>query len=45
VPGRPITGVDLKQIEDGIFAIELNDNPNLDHGVEDAARKVTCGSG
>jgi glutathione synthase/RimK-type ligase-like ATP-grasp enzyme len=37
--GDGFYGVDLKQTDDGIFVIEVNDNPNLDHGVEDAAEK------
>jgi glutathione synthase/RimK-type ligase-like ATP-grasp enzyme len=35
--GRGLYGVDLKQNEKGVFVIEINDNPNLDHGIEDAA--------
>jgi glutathione synthase/RimK-type ligase-like ATP-grasp enzyme len=35
--GNSLYGVDLKQLKDGrIVLIEVNDNPNLDHGVEDA---------
>ncbi|MFN3700750.1 MAG: RimK family protein [Alphaproteobacteria bacterium] len=34
--GRGLYGVDLKQLEDGrIVVIEVNDNPNIDAGVED----------
>ena len=34
--GRGFYGVDLKQMEDGrILVIEVNDNPNIDAGVED----------
>lgn len=34
--GNGLYGVDLKQLEDGrILVIEVNDNPNIDHGVED----------
>ena len=34
--GKSLYGVDLKQLEDGrIVVIEVNDNPNIDHGVED----------
>ncbi|MFX8879629.1 hypothetical protein ABTM72_20115, partial [Acinetobacter baumannii] len=29
--------VDLKSTASGVFVIEINDNPNLDMGVEDAA--------
>lgn len=37
--GNGLYGVDLKQNERGIFVIEVNDNPNLDHGVEGAVLK------
>ena len=37
--GRGLYGVDLKQNDKGVFVIEINDNPNLDHGVEDAVAK------
>ena len=33
--GDGLYGVDLKQTEKGVFVIEVNDNPNLDAGVED----------
>ena len=33
--GDGLYGVDLKQREDGIYIIEVNDNPNIDRGVED----------
>ncbi|HYD31297.1 MAG TPA: RimK family protein [Azospirillaceae bacterium] len=33
--GDGLYGVDLKQNDRGIFVIEINDNPNLDTGVED----------
>ncbi|MCB1531954.1 MAG: RimK family protein [Alphaproteobacteria bacterium] len=34
--GNGLYGVDIKQLEDGrIVVIEVNDNPNIDHGVED----------
>jgi glutathione synthase/RimK-type ligase-like ATP-grasp enzyme len=35
--GRGLYGVDLKQIEDRIYLIEVNCNPNIDAGVEDEA--------
>ncbi|MDP2621072.1 MAG: RimK family protein [Hyphomicrobiales bacterium] len=38
--GRGLYGVDLKQNDNGVFIIEINDNPNLDHNVEDAAGKT-----
>lgn len=34
--GDGLYGVDVKQSEDRFFVIEVNDNPNLDAGVEDA---------
>jgi glutathione synthase/RimK-type ligase-like ATP-grasp enzyme len=37
--GDSLYGVDLKQNERGVFVIEVNDNPNLDRGVEDAVLK------
>lgn len=37
--GNGLYGVDVKQTPAGIFVIEVNDNPNLEHGVEDAVLK------
>lgn len=37
--GDGLYGVDLKEGEEGVVVIEVNDNPNLEHGVEDAAEK------
>jgi glutathione synthase/RimK-type ligase-like ATP-grasp enzyme len=34
--GNGLYGVDLKQSEQGVYVIEINDNPNIDSGVEDA---------
>ncbi|MDT8387114.1 MAG: RimK family protein [Thiogranum sp.] len=34
--GDGFYGVDVKQNETGVFVIEVNDNPNLEAGVEDA---------
>ncbi|GAB4350233.1 MAG: RimK family protein [Gammaproteobacteria bacterium] len=34
--GRGLYGVDLKQVGERCVVIEVNDNPNIDHGVEDA---------
>ncbi len=34
--GDGLYGVDLKETPDGAVVVEINDNPNLDHGVEDA---------
>ncbi|CAL1240275.1 RimK family protein [Candidatus Methylocalor cossyra] len=33
--GDGLYGVDLKQTADSVFAIEINDNPNIDAGIED----------
>ncbi|HSR72075.1 MAG TPA: RimK family alpha-L-glutamate ligase, partial [Kiloniellales bacterium] len=37
--GDGLYGVDIKQNADGAFVIEINDNPNLDRGVEDQVLK------
>jgi glutathione synthase/RimK-type ligase-like ATP-grasp enzyme len=37
--GKGLYGVDLKQNEQGVFVIEINDNPNLDSSVEGAVLK------
>jgi len=37
--GDGLYGIDIKQTSDGVFVIEINDNPNLDRGVEDAVLK------
>ncbi len=37
--GRGLYGVDLKETADGVCVIEVNDNPNIDSGVEDAVLK------
>jgi len=37
--GNGLYGVDIKENERGVFVIEVNDNPNLDMGVEDAVLK------
>ncbi|MGY6707420.1 MAG: RimK family protein [Rhizobiaceae bacterium] len=34
--GQGLYGVDLKETAHGVAVIEINDNPNLDHGCEDA---------
>jgi len=34
--GKGLYGVDLKQVNDKCYIIEINDNPNIDYGVEDA---------
>lgn len=33
--GDGFYGVDLKETDEGLVVIEINDNPNLEHGVED----------
>ncbi len=33
--GKGFYGVDLKESEKGLMVIEVNDNPSIDHGVED----------
>ncbi|HEY4134969.1 MAG TPA: RimK family protein [Alphaproteobacteria bacterium] len=37
--GDGLHGVDLKQTPNGVYVIEINDNPNIDAGVEDAVLK------
>jgi RimK family alpha-L-glutamate ligase len=37
--GDGLYGVDLKQTDHGLYVIEVNDNPDLNHGVEDAEEK------
>ena len=37
--GDGLYGVDIKQNADGVYVIEVNDNPNLDAGVEDVHLK------
>jgi glutathione synthase/RimK-type ligase-like ATP-grasp enzyme len=37
--GDGLYGVDLKETEHGVFVMEVNDNPNLDHGCEDTGEK------
>ena len=37
--GDGLYGVDIKETKDGVFVIEVNDNPNLDHGCEDSGEK------
>ena len=34
--GDGLYGVDLKMIDDKVVVIEVNDNPSIDHEVEDA---------
>src|SRR5512132_738889 len=37
--GSGLYGVDLKETDRGVFVVEVNDNPNIDAGVEDAVLK------
>ncbi len=37
--GDGLYGVDLKQNQEGLYIIEINDNPNIDAGVEDLCLK------
>jgi len=37
--GDSLYGVDVKQVENKFYVIEVNDNPNIDAGVEDATLK------
>ncbi|CAN5133855.1 RimK family alpha-L-glutamate ligase [soil metagenome] len=37
--GDGLYGVDMKQTERGLYVIEVNDNPDVNHGIEDAAEK------
>ncbi len=37
--GEGFYGVDLKQTDSGIVVMEVNDNPNLEHGIEDTVGK------
>ena len=37
--GDGLYGVDIKETSEGIFVVEVNDNPNIEHGIEDQAEK------
>ncbi|GGE53410.1 carboxylate--amine ligase [Agaricicola taiwanensis] len=37
--GQGLYGVDIKETDEGLYVMEVNDNPNLEHGVEDAVLK------
>ena len=37
--GEGLYGVDIKETDHGFVVMEVNDNPNLDHGVEDQVGK------
>jgi len=36
IMGKGLYGIDIKEIDDKALVIEINDNPNIDAGVEDA---------
>lgn len=36
VIGKGLYGVDIKQVGEKVYVIEVNDNPSIEHGVEDA---------
>jgi glutathione synthase/RimK-type ligase-like ATP-grasp enzyme len=37
--GHGLYGVDVKQTDEGFVVMEVNDNPNLEHGIEDQVGK------
>jgi glutathione synthase/RimK-type ligase-like ATP-grasp enzyme len=37
--GKSLYGVDMKEVEGKFYVIEINDNPNIDAGVEDKILK------
>lgn len=37
--GKGLYGVDLKEVNGDVFVIEVNDNPSIDSGIEDAVLK------
>lgn len=37
--GAGLYGVDIKQTDNGLCVIEVNDNPDLNHGIEDLSEK------
>ena len=37
--GNGLYGVDIKETAGGFYVVEVNDNPNIEHGVEDASEK------
>jgi glutathione synthase/RimK-type ligase-like ATP-grasp enzyme len=37
--GRSLYGVDMKEVEGKFYVIEINDNPNIDSGIEDKILK------
>jgi glutathione synthase/RimK-type ligase-like ATP-grasp enzyme len=37
--GKSLYGVDMKEVDGKFYVIEINDNPNIDSGVEDKILK------
>ncbi|MGZ3347894.1 MAG: RimK family alpha-L-glutamate ligase, partial [Xanthobacteraceae bacterium] len=37
--GAGFYGVDIKETDHGFIVMEVNDNPNLEHGIEDQVGK------
>jgi glutathione synthase/RimK-type ligase-like ATP-grasp enzyme len=37
--GKSLYGVDMKEVDGKFYVIEINDNPNIDAGVEDKILK------
>lgn len=37
--GNSLYGVDIKENDSGVYVIEINDNPNIDNGIEDKVLK------
>jgi glutathione synthase/RimK-type ligase-like ATP-grasp enzyme len=37
--GNGLYGVDIKEKDGNVYIIEINDNPNIDYGIEDAVWK------
>jgi glutathione synthase/RimK-type ligase-like ATP-grasp enzyme len=37
--GRGLYGVDMKEVDGKFYVIEINDNPNIDAGIEDKILK------
>jgi glutathione synthase/RimK-type ligase-like ATP-grasp enzyme len=39
LPGEGFSGVDIKETDHGFIVMEVNDNPNLEHGLEEQVGK------
>jgi glutathione synthase/RimK-type ligase-like ATP-grasp enzyme len=37
--GKSLYGVDMKEVDGKFYVIEINDNPNIDSGIEDKILK------